>query len=231
MSERVTVAGGSLDEDFRQILRHVGHEIRNPLFCLQAGIQLVQRLTHPEGEVAEQLASLLNQVARIERVTQGLHQLARLDVGTPRWLSLAECTPWVVQELRPVAAQAGVSLAVTRGPACEIEADPANLSTVLREIVSNAVKASPAGGTVTVGWEVSASGTLTLHVDDEGLGVADEYATEIFRPFFSTQPGGRGLGLTLALRACRLMGAELAWENLSCGGCRFSILMPRARIG
>lgn len=223
--------GGSVEEELRQILRKVGHEIRNPLFCLQAGIQLLQRLTHPEGEIAEQFASLLTQIARIERVTQGLHQLSRLEVGAPRWLSLAEYTGKALQELHPAAAQAGVYLAGGWGPACEVEADPANLDTALREILSNGVKASPAGGTVTLRWEVSASRQVAIHVVDEGLGIANEHAAEILRPFFSTQPGGRGLGLTLALWACRLMGADLEWENLSSGGCRFSVIMPRARIG
>lgn len=231
MSDRTTTTGGRVEEDLRQILRQVGHEIRNPLFCLQAGIQLLQRLTQPEGEIAEQFTSLLTQVARIERVTQGLQQISRLDVGTPRWLSLAECAGKVLQELHPAAAQAGVYLAGGWGPACEVEADPANLATVLREILSNGVKASPAGGTVSLGWEVRASDQVTIHVDDEGLGVADEHSAEILRPFFSTQPGGRGLGLTLVLRACRLMGAELGWKNLPSRGCRFSVIMPRGRIG
>lgn len=208
------------------VLRKLAHEIRNPLACLQAGVQVMQRLGGSGGDSGEQLAELLGHIGRIDKLTQGIHQLARLVPGAPEPLPLANVVERIYQDYRFYAAQAGVALVVVGGPAREVWSEPANLSTALGELVSNAIKASPADSTVRLGWEGVEEGWIAFHVDDEGPGVAPEHADKVLLPFFSTQPGGRGLGLTVALRACRLAGARLEWRNRDEGGCRFSILVP-----
>lgn len=218
------------EEELRMVLRKLAHEIRNPLACLQAGVQVLQRLGGAGGDASEGLAELLGHIARIDKVTQGIHQLARLAPGEMRALPVADVMSAVYQECRFYAAQAGVELVPAGGPACEVWCEPGNLTTALCELASNAIKASPADSRVTLSWGEGGDDRVALHVDDEGPGVPPENAARIFLPFFSTQPNGRGLGLTVAQRACRLAGARLAWRNRDGGGCRFSVLVP-AREG
>ncbi|MGV8042398.1 MAG: sensor histidine kinase [Thermoanaerobaculaceae bacterium] len=214
------------EEELRMVLRKLAHEIRNPLACLQAGVQVMQRLGGSGGDTGEQLSELLGHIGRIDKVTQGIHQLARLVPGELRPVPLSEVVEKVYQEYRFYAAQAGVELVAGGGPACEAWSEPGNLGTALSELVSNALKASPADSRVTLSWEPPADGLVSLHVDDQGPGVSPEHADKVLLPFFSTQPNGRGLGLTVALRACRLAGARLVWRNGAERGCRFSILVP-----
>lgn len=221
------VQSWSAEEELRQVLRRLAHEIRNPLACLQAGVQVMQRMAEPDGQTSAQLSNLLDQIGRIDKVTQGIHMLARLAAGEPRRVLVRELVEGVRKEHYFFAAQAGVQLVRGDGPPCEVEADPAVLTIALGELASNAIKASPDGGMITLSWEAP-SGQVAIHVDDEGTGVPDENVDKILCPFFTTQPNGRGLGLTVALRACRLVGARLAWHNRDAGGCRFSILLPGA---
>lgn len=223
------VQSWSAEEELRQVLRRLAHEIRNPLACLQAGVQVMQRLAGPDGQSSAQLANLLDQIGRIDKVTQGIHMLARLAAGEPRRVLVPELVDAVRQEHYFFAAQAGVQLVRGGGPRCELETDPAVLTIALGELVSNAITASPDGGTITLSWE-ALSCHVAIHVDDEGPGVAAENADAILRPFFTTRPNGRGLGLTVALRACRLVRARLAWHNRETGGCRFSIIVPGAGV-
>jgi len=208
------------------VLRKLAHEIRNPLACLQAGVQVMQRLGGSGSDTGEQLAELLGHIARIDKVTQGIHQIARLAPGERSSVPVAEVMDRVFREFRFYAAQAGVELVQGGGPGCAVWTEPTLLATALGELVSNAIKAAPADTAVRLWWERTTDGGVALHVDDEGPGVPPENTDRIMLPFFSTQPNGRGLGLTVALRACRLAGASLAWHNRAEAGCRFSVLVP-----
>ncbi|HPW56915.1 MAG: HAMP domain-containing histidine kinase [Thermoanaerobaculaceae bacterium] len=216
----------STEEELRMVLRMLAHEIRNPLACLQAGVQVMQRLGASDGDTSEQLATLLNHIGRIDKITQGIHQIARLVPGDPRPVPIAPVVEQVFQEYRFFAAQAGVELVVGGGPAAQVWSVPSNLCTAFAELVSNAIKASPVDTAVTLRWELGEDGWSSLDVDDQGSGVPPENADKILLPFFSTQPNGRGLGLSVALRACHLAGSRLVWRNRVEGGCRFSVLAP-----
>lgn len=232
MDAMVPDSGQAQEQDLEQVLRRLSHEIRNPLASLKAGIQLLQRLTHPQGEIAEYFSSLLTQVGRIDRIVDGVHGLARLEAGEVRPVAVAEAVARAVQAAQVGATRAGVALHTDAGPWCEVLIDRDNLQLALQELIGNAVQASPAGATVSVSWEIGPSGRVRINVDDEGAGVASENADKILRPFFSTQPQGRGLGLTLVRRVCHLAGGRLDWEALGQGGCRFAVWLPaRAQTG
>jgi signal transduction histidine kinase len=139
---------------------------------------------------------------------------------------VAEALEVVVRDLQGSAARAGVALRVDAGPTMEVVTDLANLQMALGELIANALQVSPAGTTVMLSWEDASAGRIRINVDDEGPGVAAENAEKIMRPFFSTQPQARGLGLVLVARLCSLAGGTLEWQNLPRGGCRFSLLMP-----
>jgi two-component system, NtrC family, sensor histidine kinase HydH len=221
-----TVRGRAGEDVLREILRRLSHEIRNPLASLKAGVQLLQRLTLPEGEIADYFNGLLTQVGRIDRIVEGFHLIARLETGFPGRQNLARAVEAACLALRPVSARAGVGLRSEGPSAAEVMIDAQNLHLALSELLANAVKAAPAGSMVTVAWDSREDGILRIHVEDEGAGVSSEAAERMMQPFFSTQGDGRGLGLTTVARICQLAGGSLAWENGACGGCRFTMELP-----
>jgi two-component system, NtrC family, sensor histidine kinase HydH len=216
------------ERDLAIVMRRLSHEIRNPLASLKAGIQLLQRLTRPEGEIAEYYASLLTQVGRIDRIVDGVHTLARLDLGEPRAVDVAKAVATAVAAAQASATRAGVSLRSDPGPHLELWIEPANLQTALTELINNAVQASPAGGDVLVSWESAEAGRVRVSVEDEGEGISQENADKVLRPFFTTQPQGRGLGLIMAMRIVHLADGTVEWNNMPRGGCRFSLVLPVA---
>jgi two-component system, NtrC family, sensor kinase len=221
-----TVSGRADDDVLRSILRRLSHEIRNPLASLKAGVQLLQRLTRPEGEIADYYDGLLTQVTRIDRIVDGVHFIARLDAGSPARQNVARAVETVLAVQRPDAARAGVALRAEGAGTAEVLIDPTNLRLALTELLSNALQAAPAGSAVTVAWDPPEGGMLAVNVEDEGAGVAPDAADKVLEPFFSTQPQGRGLGLTTAARVCQLAGGSLTWRNGVCGGCRFTLTLP-----
>jgi len=130
-----------------------------------------------------------------------------------------------VAQRQPTAKRAGVSLQIAQGSRANVQMDPQNLATALDELLSNALRVTPAGAAVMVSW-VADNRRLLVHVDDEGPGVPPELEGRIIRPFFSTASQGTGLGLNITDKACRLAGGSLTWRNLAGRGCRFSLSLP-----
>mgnify|MGYP000505524685 CR=1 FL=1 len=214
------------EQDWREMVLRLAHEIRNPLATIKSATQLVQRWMRPEGEVAESLQGILVNVARIDRTLKDLQRFVRLDVGESARQPVAEAVEDVVADQLPEAQRRGVAVLVAGGPAARVLIDPKNLGAALEELLANAVRVTAAGGTVMISW-VCVGEEVLLHVDDEGPGVPPELEDKILRPFFSTSAQGTGLGLNFVDKACRLAGGALSWRNLAGRGCRFTMRLPR----
>jgi signal transduction histidine kinase len=225
------VSGPSLpllaEQDWREMVLRLAHEIRNPLATIKSGTQLIQRLTRPEGDVAECLKGMLANVSRIDQTLQDLQRFVRLDAGQPAVIELGPIVEDAVAQRQPTALRAGVALQIAQGPRANVQVDPQNLGMALDELFSNALRVTPPGAAVMVSW-VADKQLVLIHVDDEGPGVSQELAGRIVRPFFSTASQGTGLGLNIADKACRLAGGSMAWRNLAGRGCRFTLSLPVA---
>lgn len=111
----------------------------------------------------------------------------------------------------------------------EVEADRSRLAQVVGNILSNAVKYSPAGGRITVG-AVEAAGSARVWVDDEGTGIAPEHREQIFQPFYRGDAAaagipGTGLGLAVSRRIVEAHNGRIGFDTLD-GGTRFWIDLP-----
>ena len=219
---------GFSEDDIREMVLRLAHEIRNPLATIKSGVQLIQRLTVPQGEIAEHFASVLAQVGRIDQTVHDMQRFVRLVPTAPQTVSLAAAAEAAISAHQTAAKRADVVLAVPGGPASAALIDPGHLAVALDELLTNAIRFSPAGSSVMVSWSSAGDGEVALNVDDEGPGVQPEHADRILRPFFSTSMQATGLGLKIAEKACRLAGGRLEWRNLAGHGCRFSIVLREA---
>jgi len=223
------------EEDLREMVLRLAHEIRNPLATIQSGIQLVQHLLKAPGgaaaspeEIEEYLASALDEVRRIDHTVRDLQRFVRL--GTRTASHRIEVRRLVEEALGRIAhdgARKEPEVRLVRGPACQVVADFELLATALVELLQNALGVSPPEGTVTVGWRIRER-RVELVVEDDGPGVADENREKILRPFFSTSTQGTGLGLSVVQRVCKLSQGGFQWENRQSGGCRFTMILPEA---
>src|SRR5690625_6441098 len=120
---------------------------------------------------------------------------------------------------------------VEPGPAVTLKGDPLRLEQALANLIRNALQAAPEQG-VDLGWQRDA-GALALWVDDAGPGVAPEWRSRVFAPFFTTRASGRGSGLGLAIVASvmREHGGRVEVGESPRGGARFRLLRPLAAGG
>jgi signal transduction histidine kinase len=212
----------------------LAHEIRNPLTSVKLNLQRIDRAVAAEGGPADAAAPLsiaLREVARLERVVRGV-----LDLGRPRPLqrkpvSLSEVAAAAVDAIRPEAEAGGVRVVATfTGMDDRVLADADQLRGALLNLLLNGVEAMPGGGDlfVSTSREPAAGsaalpppgdgvptryGGIVLTVRDSGPGVPPDVRERLFRPFFTTKPGGTGLGLAVALRAVEEHGGRLDLAN------------------
>ena len=103
---------------------------------------------------------------------------------------------------------------------------------MLLNLVLNALQAMPpSGGAVTVSLSVDGDGSARIVVDDTGPGVPPADRERIFRPFFTTKPGGTGLGLSVVAKIVEGSGGAVAVGDAEGGGARFTVTLPPAPAG
>jgi signal transduction histidine kinase len=211
---------------WQRLVRVLGHEINNsltPVKSLSSSLlSLVSRDPLPEDwrdDVRSGLNVISNRCDALNRFTGAYARLARLPQPKPQPLRVAE---WVDRVVR---LEQRVAIRVKSGPDITIRADPDQLDQLLINIVRNAVDASvERGGGVSLEWRPDFAGVEIL-VDDEGHGVSNP--ANLFVPFFTTKPGGSGIGLFLSRQIAEAHAGTVTLKNRVPGpGCRASITLP-----
>jgi len=218
--------GGLSEEEFSEMVIRLAHEIRNPLSTIKTAVQLIQHLSQSHGQFAEYYDSIIAQVGRIDQTINDMQRFARLTASHPVDLAVGKIVEEAAWRHRNEARTAGISLVVAGGPPVLVRIDQNNVQTALSELISNALRFSPAGSEVVISWQCDA-GTVCLRIDDAGPGINPDHQDRIMRPFFSTSTQGTGLGLNIVDKICRLACGQLTWENLDGHGSRFAITLPR----
>ena len=220
---------GFSEYDLQEMVVRLAHQIRNPLATIKSGIQLVQHLLQPSGEMEEYLEAALVEVERINRIVSDMQRMIRLDSATAQAVSVAEIVDEAVSRCAAAAAARDVTVIRPGGPAARVLADPSQMVEAMSELLGNAIEFSKAGSTVRIGWASEENRLLRVEVSDGCGGIPATEESRIFRPFYSTSTRGTGLGLNIVKRICELGGGRMEWANLADGsGCRFSIVMPEA---
>jgi signal transduction histidine kinase len=228
--------------DFKnQFLSHVSHELRTPLTCIHQYVTIL--LDGLAGEVKpeqrEHLNTILRSVNQLGAMVRDLLEAARAESGKItldlRCMSLEELIRLAVAMVRGTATQKGVGIEVGfEGSIPFVLADPDRVLEVLINLVDNAVKFTPAEGSVTVqaGRMVSDPGFICISVSDTGRGISPEARSLIFERLYQDPNAvdnnrkGLGLGLFIAKELVTLHGGRIWVASDGATGSTFSFTLP-----
>ena len=211
---------------WQRLLRVLGHELNNSLAPIRsiAGSlgTILKREPLPEGwqDGAQQGLEVIDlRAAALTRFLQAYSQLARLPQPLLRPIDVGET-------IRRVAGlETRVAVGVEAGPNVTIQADGDQIEQLLINLVRNGADAVlETGGRVTMSWSVTAD-SIEISVADEGAGISG--TTNLFIPFFTTKPGGMGIGLTLARQIAEAHNGALTLSNGANGGAVARLRLPR----
>jgi two-component system sensor histidine kinase BaeS len=230
--DRMAAALQREDELRRALVNDVAHELRTPVTILQASCEeLADGLAEP---TPERLASLHQEVLRLGRVVEDLEVLAAAEAAALRLdhqpVDLAAVAAGVIELLQPRATQSRVTLRGELHPA-SVSGDPHRLHQVAANLVANAVKYTPSGGTVTVTVE-PAGGSVRLVVADTGPGIEPDELPHLFDRFWrgraATGTPGSGVGLTVAAELVRAHRGRIEVASTPGTGTTFTVCLPEA---
>jgi len=212
---------------------NVAHQLRTPLAAIQTSTEVIELLNKNE-KIAEMTAIIINNVELAQDTTTALLLLARVDNYLQgEKLPLEECDlDRIIRKEIDLIVQRGepaTRFDYTRRDDCNIYAVPALLSEVVRNLLLNAVKYSPAGSCIVVALQAEES-ALKLTVRDRGTGITESDHKHIFERFYRGQTTrhfkGSGLGLALPHAIVTLFHGEITVENNPDCGVTFTVMLP-----
>jgi signal transduction histidine kinase len=219
-----------LDVARKEFIATASHELRTPIFSLAGFVELLQSEELDEETRREFLDTMSEQVARLQKLSVDLLDLSRLDAGSvelhPEPVDLSELARSVVNEFTPALAEHDTDLDVQlpdQGP--EALCDPVRVAQIMRILLDNALRHTPAGTHISVGAARS-NGTAGLTVTDTGPGLPDHSDTKVFERFYTGDAGrGAGLGLAIARELAERMHGRLRVSSTD-PGTAFTLELP-----
>ena len=222
---------GQALEGQRAFIADAAHELRTPLAALKLQMQLVGR-AHDAGERRAAQAELAAGLARAAHLVDQLLTLARQDPSAPvpaTQCALADIACAIVAARAALALQAGIDLGVKRAAPLILQGDPAALAVMLGNLVDNALRYTPSGGSIDVETYEEDS-AIVLEVADSGPGIALDERERVFDRFYRVpgSPGiGSGLGLAIVKRIAQSHSASVLLDERAGGGLRVRVRFPR----
>jgi heavy metal sensor kinase len=228
-----------LDVSFHEMRRFTGdaaHELRTPLAIIRnaADVGLAEPDAPPECQ--QLFGDILEETEHLTRLAEQLLYLAREDAGTNQVplspVRLDALVGDVLDHLRLVADDKGVSMDAPRLQPATVAGDADRLRRVLLNVLDNAIKYTPPGGKVTVELEESGDDAI-IRVTDTGIGIAAEHLPNIFHRFYRVdsargdESGGAGLGLAICKAIVQSHGGEISATSVPGRGTSIRIRLPR----
>lgn len=234
-----------------QMAAGVAHEIRNPLNSIRGFTQLIQESAKSgqiePGRLGEFSAIVLDEVDRMNRIVQDLLDFSRQRDLTLIPTDLTKLMQSLVAEMGPDIKQAEVEVAIDAGeiPPPNVLGNHDKLRQVFRNILLNAIQASKPGQKVKVVLREQEAATLvpkgapgdaepvrrrsvSVRIEDQGVGIDEEDLASIFDPFFTKKDVGTGLGLSITQKIVDQHGGRIQVESKKGEGAVFTVVLPAA---
>ena len=228
----------------RGFVANVSHEIRTPLTVLSGFIETMSSLQLTEVERRRVIELMAQQAQRMQLLVGDLLTLAQLEgsprPGSDRWVSMRQLLMQVHASAEALSAGRHTlvfgGLSTTEGANDAIAGAEQELHSAIANLVNNAIRYTPAGGSVHVLWSIRSDGMGELEVRDTGIGIAKEHLPRLTERFYrvdgsrSRDTGGTGLGLSIVKHVAQRHGGELEIRSEPGQGSSFKLLFPAARV-
>jgi signal transduction histidine kinase len=231
MAERLEAG----DRDQRRFLADVAHEIATPVTAITGfALALADGSADTAADRKEAATLISHESARLSTLVEDLREITHLDLSETvrsERVDLGALCRDVARRLAPAARGAGITLTV-EAESLPITSDPRLLETVLVNLLTNAIRYTPAGGEVMVSARRSRK-HFVIAVRDTGIGIAPEHRERVFDRLYRIDEardrasGGSGLGLAITQRTARALGGRLELDSEPGSGSEFRLILPR----
>ncbi|MEU7382018.1 HAMP domain-containing sensor histidine kinase [Streptomyces sp. NPDC042207] len=231
----LTARREQLEAQRKAMVSDIAHELRTPLTNIRGWLEVTRDgLLEPDPDL---IASLHDEALLLQHVIDDLQDLAAADAGTLKLhretVRTDELLAQVVSAHRARAEAAGIRLDTRAEPGLRLDADPVRIRQSLGNLISNALRHTPAGGTVTLTAHHSAD-LVVLTVRDTGSGIAPGDLPHVFDRFWraeksrSRHAGGSGLGLSVVRHFVEAHGGTVTADSEPGNGAVFTVRLPSA---
>lgn len=223
-----------LERTRREYVANVSHELRTPLTAVRGLLEpLADGMVQDEADRQRYYKIMLKEVLRLSRLITDMLELSRLQAGTdymePIAVDINELLADVQHSYHKQAAEKGIELRLTAPKLPQGLTDPDRIEQVLVILLDNAMRYTPAGGSITIRAEVY--DRINISVEDTGCGIPAEDTEHIFDRFYkvdkSRREGGTGIGLSIAKFIMEKLGESIIVESTLGKGTAFTFTVKR----
>jgi two-component system, OmpR family, phosphate regulon sensor histidine kinase PhoR len=223
----------------RDFVANVSHELKTPLSSIKAYTETLRNGAMSDPETSQRfLARIEEQSERLEHLIMDMLMLARIESDQQVFdivaVDVAAVVATCFEMRRPAADAKHIELKVPAGqPACRVRADHEGVREILDNLIDNAIKYTPEGGTVTVSWDC-AKPMCQISVQDTGIGIKPDDQRRVFERFYrvdkarSRELGGTGLGLAIVKHLAQSFGGKVGVASEPGQGSTFTVELPVA---
>ena len=232
MSEQVH----NLDEARNQFVSNASHELKTPLATIKILVEsMIYQDDMDSGLRKEFLTDINKEIDRLSSVVGDLLTLVHIDSHKLRlrreMMVFSDTVRETVGRLKPLAGKRKQEIVTKIADGCEMFADPGKLAQVCYNIIENAIKYTPDGGTITVSLQ-KVGRDAVLEITDTGVGIPEEDVPHVFDRFYrvdkarSRDTGGTGLGLSIVQQIVRLHAGSVTVQSKRGEGTTFIVQLP-----
>ncbi len=226
-------------EQNRRFLADASHELRTPLAALRGEMESVVEQASALPELRDRAGSALEEVDRLAKIVDALFAISRLDGGEAQqtWerFDLASLAAGTTEQMSLLAEDKEVAVACQAEGDVSVEGDRARIKQVVVNLLDNAIKYTPAGGSIHLRVHAR-DGKAVIEVEDTGIGIPASALPHIFERFYrvdkarSRDAGGAGLGLAIVKSICVAHGGRVDVTSNEGSGSVFRIELPLAQV-
>jgi heavy metal sensor kinase len=227
-----------LDETFQianRFAADASHELRTPLTIIQGELEAFMKEPSLPPDFVENLGNILEEVERLSRIVEGLLLVSRLEAGeaqmTRASIDFGELVTSTAEQMELLSKDKLLQMRYEIGDAIMVEGDELRLRQVVVNLIDNAIKYTPEGGSISLVVR-SDSGTAILEVIDTGIGISSAALPQVFNRFFRAEEAkagrmhGSGLGLAIVQSITEAHGGHVYVESNENRGTKFRIELP-----
>jgi heavy metal sensor kinase len=219
----------------RRFTADASHELRTPLTTMRSVGEVTLQGARDPAAYRDAIGSMLEEVDRLASLVESLLTLTRADSGAIRLarepVRLDELTAAVADQLRVLAEEKKQTMELDAREALRVNADPAVLRLALANLIHNAIKYTPSGGSIRITVKSPTRATVLVEIRDSGPGIAAAHREKVFERFYrvdsarSRDAGGVGLGLAIARWAIEVNGGSIELESEEGKGALFRVVL------